>query len=558
MTLAGDNEVALKLPSVAAAILLLALMIPVGIDLVGREAALLGTGIAAVSAYLVWYAQEVRMYSLVAMLSLAALAALQKGLRGKGIHWWIAYILLTLASMYTHIYAALLLPAHVILCILWVPQRMAWRRALLGWLIITIGYLPWLIRSWRISEGAYAGRPDVSLLDMLRLILMAFATRMTHPTPVLGILFVLFLVLMAASLVAQPRRGVAALVLLVIVPLILIKALSWRQEIFGLPYVIVLAPAVYLLGGAGLAKLQGRWPVLGIGASAALLALSAVATLQNWTPEQRKEDWRAAARYVQSQATERDAVLVFVDYATVPFTYYYHGAAPIFAPFGGVITETQALEPTLRGLTQFEVVWLVQSHTEVVDPGEKLRRWFQERYPLVTEQYPRGVEIRGFATGYRLTSIPGRGIPVNARFGPALHLRRVAATPTRLSPRDDTYHPPSAWIHVTLYWEVEDIPPVNYRTLLRLTDSLGQVWGERLVREDEGRRVPAQKWRVGDLLRDDYDVNLNPKTPPGSYRLEIGLQRTDDGGWEEVHGTGGEGILLLPDRLVVQGIEVIP
>jgi hypothetical protein len=55
-------------------------------------------------------------------------------------------------------------------------------------------------------------------------------------------------------------------------------------------------------------------------------------------------------------------------------------------------------------------------------------------------------------------------------------------------------------------------------------DEAGQIWGDSLARDGAAIRTwPTSAWLPGEVVRVDYDVNLNPVTPAGTYRLVIDL-----------------------------------
>jgi hypothetical protein len=57
-----------------------------------------------------------------------------------------------------------------------------------------------------------------------------------------------------------------------------------------------------------------------------------------------------------------------------------------------------------------------------------------------------------------------------------------------------------------------------------MTDDAHQVWGGSLERATGAMRFyPSSAWEPGEIVRDDYDVNLNPMTPVGEYSLEVSL-----------------------------------
>jgi hypothetical protein len=53
-------------------------------------------------------------------------------------------------------------------------------------------------------------------------------------------------------------------------------------------------------------------------------------------------------------------------------------------------------------------------------------------------------------------------------------------------------------------------------------DSAGQVWGESLARAGSSfQRRPPSQWEPGEVVRADFEVNLNPATPAGEYTLGV-------------------------------------
>jgi hypothetical protein len=54
---------------------------------------------------------------------------------------------------------------------------------------------------------------------------------------------------------------------------------------------------------------------------------------------------------------------------------------------------------------------------------------------------------------------------------------------------------------------------------------------------------PTSRWLPGEVVRVDYDVNLNPVTPAGTYRLVIDLPQTSE--------------QALPEQVVCGEVEVV-
>jgi hypothetical protein len=224
---------------------------------------------------------------------------------------------------------------------------------------------------------------------------------------------------------------------------------------------------------------------------------------------------------------------------------------PVFAPFGGALSDGVDVANTLEGLTEYDTVWLVQSHIELTDPNRSVEGWLADSFPLVTEQYPPGIEVKGYAANYRLRRVPSTARVVDATYGDSVRLLAYELDDGPYAATDDTFHPPSGWIHVTLYWQGIQPPPWDYVAVVRLVDGADQVWGGSLERPDSAMRFyPSHLWKEGEIVRDDHDVNLNPRTPEGEYVLEVSLL-TPSGEQVSADYVGGPGTSVPLQRVVI-------
>jgi mannosyltransferase len=563
----GEGEVSVRFLSA----LIGAIAIPLGYllmrELYGHRAGVAAGLLLAFNPFLVWYSQEVRMFGLATTLLLAASLTLVGALqRFSGWHRWIIYVVLAAASFYTYLFSALVLAAHgvyVLLC--WLRCRPVRHKTttiliVFGALGLICAPLAW--QAWQVGTSeALSGSPFGNLPDQFHNLLRAFVTWKApwqDPTTwaVVAILGIMALWGALVGLLSdRRRRGPSFVAVYLLVPWLLGNLLLFfdRTVFDEARYFIFSAPAVCL----ALARPVGarEWRIRNIGLINVLLALIVfVLALQHlWTPDARREEWRAAALYLETHAAPDDVILVHADYAHEPFLYYYQGHAEVVYPFTGAIESAEQLTPMLNELAKRPAVWLVRSHWEVPDPQGLLEQWFAHRYPIITEQFPPGVTVKGYATGYRSDTLPDEATPMDAVFERSLHLVGCQIDSNRLRAQDDLYHPPSSWVHVSLYWEALTPSSPAHEPVVRVTDNLGQIWGDRLDRPaGTMRMVPPEQWRPGEIIRDDYDINLNPITPPGSYRVEIGLQSPSGNlipvTWNEE----------TTDRVVCGHIEIVP
>jgi mannosyltransferase len=540
----GSGEASVRLLSAFLGTLYFPAVYLLGRRLLSRRAALLVLLLTAINPFLVWYSQEARMYALVATLSVWSVYCFVRALSTPRWSWWAAYVLLTVMSLYTHLYAVFVMPAELLFLLLYVRRRRAvvWQ-GLLAWGASLLCFSPWLWRAWQLSAATPSWRTASSLAAMVAACLEAFSVRQVPLSGVWlsGIMVVLGCVVLTGLLLpgADTRAAghwewkrmdlgsTALFILWLLLPLLAAYVLSFRQQIFTVYYLIVIVAPFLLLLAAGLDKILSWHRAVGAATFMFVAGALAYGLCFNWSLDYRKEEWRAAARYVAEHARPGDAILCHADYVRIPFQYYFRGEQPVFAPFGGPVGGRDEVGCTLAGLGNYDTVWLVQSHTEWVDPNHAVEGWLSDSFPIVTEQFPPGVEVKGYAANYRLASVPAAAVSVGAMYDERLRLVAYDLDDSVYRATDDTYHPPSGWIHVTLYWEPLTPLPEAYVAVVRLTDDAHQVWGGSLERATNAMRFyPPTAWQPGEIVRDDYDVNLNPRTPDGEYTLEVSLLDT--------------------------------
>jgi hypothetical protein len=111
-------------------------------------------GLAAVHPFLIYYAQHVRMYSLLLLCSLTSLWLFQRTLRAAARPSGFGYAALTLANVvlvYSHYYGCLIVGLECLYVLLWKRER--WKRTLLSAVVVLASFAPWL---YAAGTRAYA------------------------------------------------------------------------------------------------------------------------------------------------------------------------------------------------------------------------------------------------------------------------------------------------------------------------------------------------------------------------------------------------------------------
>lgn len=315
--LAGDSETALRLPSAVAGILTVPLLHALLARLFDRTTGLLGAGLLAVAPFHLHFAQEARMYALLALLCVAS-AYLLVRLLDESRGWQLLALALTEAAVvWTHHYGLLVLVAEAVFVAVLVACRDLTGRAMRRWLaaqvLAAVLVLPWalLFLDQLHKVGAYPWLPPVTVGSVVA-VLAGFAG---SPASLAATA-----VLLAAGLWGTTRtgrttgRGVLLLWCLLAVPVLL--AVAWSvavSPVFGRKYLIASSVALLGLAAVGARTLAGRRPALAAVAVAVVAALAAPQVLAQRT-ETTKEQWREAAALVERTAAPGDVVLFNAGY----------------------------------------------------------------------------------------------------------------------------------------------------------------------------------------------------------------------------------------------------
>lgn len=87
---------------------------------------------------------------------------------------------------------------------------------------------------------------------------------------------------------------------------------------------------------------------------------------------------------------------------------------------------------------------------------------------------------------------------------------------------------PGDTLYLTLYWQAQREMDEDYTVFVHLVDEEGTIWGQ----EDgwpEGGFYPTSFWDPGEVVKDQYDLVIDPQVPPGLYRFEVGLYLSTTG-----------------------------
>ena len=528
----------------------------------GRATGYLTGLLVALSPVLTWYSQELRMFQPATTGIVWGAFALWQAWQSQRVMlrlgWWLLMVAAITSALYTYLFSAFILPAAglTLIALLWQDRNV--RRFLEGCLALLLTgllFLPLARNAWSVNDAeSTPGQPFANFgANLWRLLRIDTIWRVDWPDAWILVTLVVFALLLLCGLFLPrkkrgdtPHQDLPWLWLSIGIPLLIANVVLARSHsIFAEDrYLIFMVPFVLWGVARGATVLGSWWRPLGwtTGATSALILLVALPIL--WTPARARENWRAAATYINdytaASPTRPASVVTHVDYTHDALEWYLRPVynfdqLPVFFPFGGTLTESDidsVVAPPLNGIVEYgsHTLWLTQSHLEGVDDNGIVEGWLTRNFPIITEQYPAGIKLTGYVLQGRLPELPPLGPQariLDAEIVPGLRLAACEVITPVVAAQDEFLHPPSGWVHVRLWWQATAPIPTDYVATAKVIGPEG-VWGDKLGRATESLRFwPTSTWTPGEFVRDEADINLNPLTPANTYPVVIGLLDTE-------------------------------
>ena len=368
--LLGESEFALRLFSLMAALLALALAGKMAHTLFGGRAAVMALGLGALSPLLWWAAREARMYTLLALLVAICALAWHRLLRRAGFGWWLALWLAQLALLYAHNTGpVLVLWLNAATLLAWAARRRGAlhpepRRWIAGQAAVLLLWLPYfLTRFVTLGEANVAvfSPPELHGRALLAL-WMAFWQTPWERVLWEPLLPALYLALLAATIALIPWRQPAArwqIVHWLFIIAGLLAGLTVLGNALHGRYLVMTIPLLLVPIASGIVRLPH------IGKAAVLLIFAGVAGLNFVTLRDspfRHDDARAIVAYYAATLGAQDSVLMWSYADRYELAYYWERLRPqaerITLPEGADLDAILPLLPTAGDVSLN--VWFTQ------------------------------------------------------------------------------------------------------------------------------------------------------------------------------------------------------
>jgi hypothetical protein len=315
----------------------------------------------------------------------------------------------------------------------------------------------------------------------------------------------------------------------------------------GSRYLIMVSPAYYLALGVGLDTIAKRSRLVSA-LSLVVLVAGMLISDYNYFFDARyrtKEDYRDAARYIETHEWPDDVIVVDAPENITAFTHYYRGTLPIIglpkvALWGNKDKKWSDLE-TFYVARKHSRVWLVLCRTMFSDPDELVRKWLDQYAFKINEVVfpsygsPVMLGLYTYNSKYPKYKQPILNTPTTLPADAVNFENQLTLVSYQLVKSDV---PAGERALVTINWLPQVDRLLDYKISLRLVDGEGHSWGQ-VDQMPFNFYFPTSQWPKSKVVREGYDLPIRLGTPPGSYRLQVEVyQPTTLRGLEVIDANG--------------------
>ncbi len=539
--LTGESEFALRALSAYAGVLTVACVYALGRALFARGVGLLAALLVALNAFSVYYAQEARMYAMLALLAAASMLVFVRWLERSSWARAGALALLNAAGLYTQYAYPAVMVTQGIMFVLWWLRGHDLRRlsAYVALNLLTIAlFVPQLSTAWgQVTSWPRTGQP-VGLVEGLSTVAqwLIFGNT-TSPVAwwVYGWPALFMLAALLPDWLQRPggypgsrwRRLLPWLWLLVSVgPFFALGLFREANLKFLLPAQIA---AALLIG-------RGVWLLWEIGSPNTFILVEAlprlvaawglvwmlgtsVSVLNNLyhDPQYARPDYRTMARVIDANPRSGDAIILDAPNQQEVFTYYYHGAAPVYplpAGLGGDDAATAtAVSNVIASHNRIFVLYWGEAER---DPNRIVEKTLSAHTFEAGSIWYGDVRLVQYAALPASSAITDR---VEARFGDTIHLHSIGLSGTTIRT--------GAILGVTLTWSADQPLSRRYKVFVQLLNGDGQLVAQH-DGEPGNNLAPTTTWQPDQAITDSHGLLIPVDLPPGDYRLIVGWYDMDN------------------------------
>ncbi len=342
MKIFGNGELSTRAFASIFGILLIPAIYYIGSKLFSQRTGLISAFIVSTAQFHIRYSQEVRMYSMMALVGLLSMYFLYRAMSTDTKTSWAGYTLCTVMVLYTHNYGIFITASGVMFIFIYsITRKIKHTKCLIALCVIALSYLPWIpiLITKHYGSLAIAGWiPYMSPEHIIETFKIYCGLNFNVFKPITNNLIIwagliLFLCYFLAGIFSirkyknlfipyiQNNAGLILLLCYLVVTLAIPMLVSIKKPIYlSYRYSIAAWPAFVLLSGHGLAKLKNQYSLMIVLIS--ILFLSSVSLYWHNYIWEKSHDDRSIAGFIESRASEGDLMVFLPTVIEVPIDYY--------------------------------------------------------------------------------------------------------------------------------------------------------------------------------------------------------------------------------------------
>ncbi len=493
--LIGDSEFSTRYLSLLGNVVGLAAIIVVSRRLLQDWRLAYSVGLLwAVHPFLIWHAQDARVYGVLSALSPLAFYSLIRAVQEPDKPFaWRLYVIVQSAAIYIYYLEPLWLAAQGVF-ILSTRSQLILRHAAMAWIIIGLISLPVIAQLYHLMfVSNYEGTAEAAELSLIFSWFVPTLLFGQNTLPV-GLGLVIALGLLAGLLLIHKDHAMASTLLIawIFVPIVLLYGVSFFSNFFRPRYVMTVIPGLLVALVAIPVYLQQKQKYLGVGLIVILFVLVSVKEVRDYfvIDPPKAADWPGIMDYLETRTTAADLVLTG---ALDPAQEYYYSGNLAFIP-------PDAPDPTTYMpdlLTQHQTIFMLTGE-RTGDVGQFLQANAQH---IPGDTWPGVVQYRRWEVEESEIAMP-----LNVQFGGVARLRGYTLV-------GDTT--------LLLYWEALGTTETEHSVFLHL------VKGDSVHSLDHaiaGAVVSTRVWEPGIIYRDPVPLPANWNPP--AAEIQVGLYET--------------------------------
>ncbi len=490
-----------------------------------EQTGLLAALVAALSTFLLYYAQVARMYALCTALALLATYCLLEAIDTDRRRFYVGFVLSATAAVYTFYYTAFVLVAVWLYALFIRPARL--RRLVTSAVAIAALYTPWLAYAVPPMLQRVGSRTGFALTapDALRFLADGvFGLVFAYEAGWWAVYAVVGLLLGGLILARRKWQSVRLLSLPLLAMVLTLVAVSVgaRAHMFAARYLIPASPFLALAIAWALATYWSRSRWLGV-LALLLFVASTIPTMTRYVYAKAYEvsgafDPQADYRYLKDKALAQD--MVFFNVLSLA-GHYEHLRTPADPPWSYVLRWDPVIEPLEPALAErvrpaasrHGRLWFVL-YKGTVAANAALKEWLDlNLFPAFGQWREDTLYLLYLSPTPQMSEVAPE-----STFDGRIRLPAASFTPrTRAGDR----------VAVSLTWMANQALARSYKVFVHLYAGDGRLVAQHdAIPANELR--PTQSWQPGEAIADRHGLWV-PEGVIGPLRLAVGLYDAETG-----------------------------